>query len=101
MQQSLRAAAFVEHLRTLRNFPPQVIEPVQQALVQLNILRRRFTDLERVHGIAHVGLVKVNAQVAAVQSDFSKQRMTGELCVQAGDHFDCCTDALAIDLLLI
>ena len=96
MQQCLGAAPFLECLCALRQFIEQFVKPLEQPVTQLLLVHWGLTGLECVNGIAHVGFVEVDAQVAAMQPDFSNQGMSREACVYPGDQINGGFDALTV-----
>src|SRR5438477_11920917 len=97
VQQRLRPTEPVDRLCAMRQLASQVIDSLQQAIVQVSVLGRRPTPFERITRVAHVGLAKMDAEIAAVQPDFSEQRMSGEARVKPCNQLDRRAHTLAVD----
>ena len=101
VQQRLRAAKFGQRLRALRYRVAQFVQPPQQPVAQCTLRRVGLPDFECVDCVEHVRFVKVNSKIAAVQTDFSQQRMARKTRVHSGDQLDRCPNLLAIRLVRI
>src|SRR5207253_1283484 len=72
VQQSLRATPGVQSLCTLRQFLAQCGQPLEQAVAYRGLRGRRLTCFQCVDSVAHIGGVKLNTQITAVQPNFSQ-----------------------------